>query len=283
MPENPEIIARLADGATPEDAIRPFLFHGSGEPLEGAMRPGAYDGVFWTADCPAVAQCYIPRSGGQTSICIQSHRLGERVRPARNDSLHAAAVQKCGREPDVEWDAIGNSRSWTIPTGWPTHAELLSWFREELGYASAAVDVPFWAASSFEGGRDRFLREDHRLQGSLLVVDGRDLNFYDHATGREGDLQDPDHNRLGLFRRVEAAGYDGIVINDFCQSPAWGNVGHRSWGVFASAMARVEWASVPAVSFDWPEERGGLSRTVTPEFEKAWRGAVETRAAPWVP
>lgn len=280
MPENKDILSRIGDHTTPGNAIMPFLFHGSGEPLEGPMRPGGYDGVFWTADTPAVAQCYIPRSSGRVMVDFPAYQLDQRVRPAMNDSVYQAAIQMSGVRPEVEWDAYGASKSWTIPKGWPTNRELLSWFQDNLGYADAIPDKAFWAASQFNQGQDTLLHRDFRLQGSLLTVDGRHLNFFDHAQGREGDLQDPDHNKLDLFRRVEAAGYDGIIIPDFCQSPAWGNVGHLSWGIFPSAMADLEWVSVPAVAFDWPEDQGGLSQTVTPEFEIAWQCARDAAETP---
>ena len=42
------------------------LFHGTLERFWGTPRPGGYDGVLWAAESPAVAQSYIPKSGGRT-------------------------------------------------------------------------------------------------------------------------------------------------------------------------------------------------------------------------
>ena len=273
MPEDPSLLARLAGAGTPEEAMAPFFFHGSAEPLDGPMHTGGFDGVFWMADCPAVAQCYIPRSGGASLVSIPRYQMGERVRPSRHSDLYRAAILLAGSEPDVEWDAVGQSRSWTIPPGWPTYGAMLEWLRDDLGYAEAAPDVAFWARTSTQDGQTRYMHSDWRIPGTLLAVEARDLRFLDRAGGREADLQVPDHLDLDLFRRAEGAGYDGIVINDFCQSPAWGNVGHRSWGVFASAMHKIRYAAIPAVAFDWPEEHGGLGARTTPEFTAAFEAA----------
>jgi hypothetical protein len=283
MPEDNSLLNRLSESATAEAGMEPFLFHASGEPIEGDMHPGGYDGVFWTASCPAVAQVYIPRTGGASLVAIPSYQLHERVRPSLNSDLYKAAIRLAGEQPDVEWSGTGEAKSWSIPQRWPTYGDMLTWFRDTLGYAEAAANHPFWARTHWEGGGTVFAPAAYKMPGSLMVVDAKHLNFYDYARGREGDLQSPDHNKLDMFRRVEAAGYQGIVINDFCQSPAWGNVGHLSWGVFPSALRHVKWARIPATAFDWEETPGGLNETVTPEFRAAFEhahAAVRGQPAP---
>lgn len=280
MPEDPTLLDRLAEAADAEEAMAGLMFHGTAEPLDGPLRPGGYDGVFWTADNPAVAQNYIPRSGGSALVQVQGYELRDRVRPSMHSAQTRAAVIMSGTMPDVEWGTDGRARSWTIPPGWPTNGELLEWFRETLGYEDARPDRGFWAMTRGVGETLEFLPADHRMPGQLMICDLAGLRLFDAASGREGDLQDPDHKDLDLFRRVEARGWDGIVINDFCQSPVHGNVGHRSWGVFASAMDRVRWAAVPAVHFDWGTEPGALRQRLTPEFEEAVRLARETGYGP---
>ena len=97
------------------------------------------------------------------------------------------------------------------------------------------------------------------MPGRLLVTLREGLNLHDHAAGGDGDLMDPEYHDLELFRRLESEGFDGVVINDFLQDDAHGNVGHRSYGLFAATAARIPWIEIPAVNRPWI---GGAESTI---------------------
>ncbi len=201
------------------------------------------------------------------------------------DQWTRLAIQLGHAEPVVdrwEWHAqsMGRAERWSVPKDWPTYGQLVERL-VAMGYPPPTeTGFNAWIAAESHGGVDVFLPASHRVEGRLFLLpktdrDGNPLRLCDLTQGREGDLTDPDYHRLASFRRAEAKGYDGIVINDFCQSKDWGNVGHRSVGLFAKTLERMDWAVVPAASFDWPKERGGMAVTVTPEFERLF----EERAA----
>jgi hypothetical protein len=87
----------------------------------------------------------------------------------------------------------------------------------------------------------------------------------------------PNYPIVDGFRRVEARGFDGVVINEFRQSEIHGDVAHRSIGLFASGLGKIRYAAIPARHFGWPESAGGGASTATPEFAAAWRNAIGSR------
>lgn len=278
------ILDRLAEAGSAREAARLFHFHGTMEKFESDPAGGGYDGVFWCADSPAVAQCYIPASGLESLMSKGGYQLGERVRPDRHSDWYGMVVQMGRESPSVEWGPNDQARSWAVPPGYPTYGDVCDWIEGTLGYPNEARypdrERAYRIKVTYEGGRQAFLPSAHMAPGRLLVVDGlADLRFLDMAAGRDGDLTDLDYHKIRTFRRAEAEGYDGVIINDFCQSRTHGNVGHLSWGVLPGALHRIRHAVIPAIRFDWPED-APCSETGTPEFEAAW---LEKRSLAPVP
>ena len=280
--EDRGILDRLSGAGSPEEAVGLFHYHGTVEDFSDAPRGGGFDGVFWCAGSPAVAQCYIPASGGESILVASGHELRERVRPSRSSAWYDLVVAMGYGSPDVEWGPDGRARSWAVPDGSPTYGEVADWLEAGLGYGNESrnpgMERFYRVKTSFSSGTPVYLPASHLEPGRLFVVDGiPGLRLLDMAAGGEGDLMDPDHLKLEAFAAARDRGYDGIVINDHCQSRTWGNVGHRSWGVLPAAMGKISWAEIPAVRFDWPEGASGCSRAVTPEFEAEW---LSRRASP---
>lgn len=271
------ILDRLAQARDAEEAMRGLHFHGTGETFDGALRGGGFDSILWCADSPAVAQCYIPSSGLESLLSVNGWKLSERVRPDQHSDWYAL-VRAMGMEsPNVEWDHLGQARSWAIPAGYPTYGEVCDWIERHLGYENDARhpnrERSYRVKTAINEGKMEFLPADYAAPGRLFLIEGiRELRLLDMATGRDGDLQDPDHLKLAAFRRAEAQGWDGVVINDFCQSRTHGNVGHLSWGVLPSALDKIRYVSVPAVRFDWAEDAPSSQRQ-TPDFEAALEAA----------
>lgn len=278
------ILDRLASPGSPEAAMRGLHFHGTGDSFEGSLRGGGFDDVLWCADSPAVAQCYIPASGLESMLSVHGYKLSERVRPDLHSDWYAL-VRAMGLEsPDVEWDHLGQAKSWAIPAGYPTYGEVCDWLEGHLGYENDARHPErqrsYRVKTTIEDKQSVFLPADHMAPGRLFVVEGvGELRLLDMATGRDGDLQDPDHLKLAAFRRAEAQGWDGVVINDFCQSRTHGNVGHLSWGVLPSALHKIRYAVVPAVRFDWAAGEDCRQRS-TPAWEAALEAARLLPAGP---
>lgn len=224
------------------------LFHGTIEPIKGALRPGG-DRILWFADDPRIAQLYIPRAG--TSMFTDPERL---TRPSRNPF-----VLEIQRElgihydlDDVEWDARGDPRSWPLPEGWDrtVRAEDVKAALEARGYEPYA-GRGLWASYrlyfSFVDEKPVLLPPGGTVLGALYVAFPRaDLHVAD-LTELGGDLMDPAHLWLSRFRALDERGFDGVLINDYAQSEAWGNLGHKSLGIFPDATDLLEIeAVVPA-------------------------------------
>lgn len=245
------------------------LFHGTVKDFESPA-VGGFDRVFWTAGSSAVAQTYIPASTS-TMLWQQGQQLAhERVWPVKGDPAYSVAVSHMGKAvPHIEWDGSGRARSWVIPEGWPTYGEVEAYLRDELGYEVQDGRTRL-KLLRYDTVRDAhvFAPASNAAAGSLWIVEGAEsLRIYDFVTGREGDLQSPDYNRLGLFRRLEDEGWDGIRIHDFTQSEQWGTVGHESVGFFSAALSKLRFTRIEARHFDWPNFRTALTDVLdTPEY-----------------
>lgn len=213
------------------------LFHGSIEPVKGPLRAGG-DQVLWFADDPKIAQLYIPRAG--SSMITEPDNLRW---PNENPSVRAIQ-HALGIDYDldaVEWDARGRPTSWPLPSGWdrmPTTRQVDQRIRD-LGYTPHRGGV--YPAYRFYFDRDdNILPPGGAVEGELFVAaPTRDMRIVD-VTDLGGDLMDPAHLWIPLFRQLDELGYDGVVINDYAQSEAWGNFGHRSLGLFPAAIRDLE-------------------------------------------
>lgn len=214
------------------------LFHGTIEPIEGAFRPGG-DQLLWFADDPKIAQLYIPRAG--LSVFSGPMNL---VRPNRDP--HVQAIQHAlGIDYDlgaIEWDARGEPRSWPLPEGWDRLVQPEDIFERltDLGFEPDAGRGK-WATYRFYFDHDgSVMPPGGAAQGELFITaPTRDLRIAD-VTDLGGDLMNPAHLWIPLFRQLDELGYDGVLINDYAQSEEWGNFGHRSLGVFGSAIPDLE-------------------------------------------
>lgn len=253
------------------------LFHGTLGGLDGPPRPGGYDQVWWTAETSAVAQCYIPATGGTTYVSVSAYELDQGVRPSPTSPLYALACELGPAATGVEVDGQGRVRSWRMPAGYLTNREVVRHIEDVLGYKNrgiggdCAYELRTLGWDPVRGAK--VVAAEYKAPGSLVIVTGgfEAMRLYDASTG-ESDLTDLQYHRTELFRQLKGAGYDGVVIDDFCQSKTWGNVGHRSVGFFAPAIERLVLEVVPAVRFDWGESRQDLQVVDTPEYA-AWLAA----------
>lgn len=245
-----EILARIANAADTGGAPEGLLFHGTCERIEGRLRPGG-DGILWTSDTSVIAQQYIPAAGIEV-MCSQPlpYEMDSRVRPDLNSALYGLACEISGTTvDDVERDAFGFVTSWRIPDGWPTYAAVIEHIEGILGY-SAGSNGCYWLKATVEGGIERIMPANWKMDGRLFVAMADGLHFKDIRVGEESDLTLYEHNNLDGFRQAEDEGYDGVVINDFAQTTHFGNFGHKSYGLNARALDSMAWISLPAARFD---------------------------------
>ena len=93
----------------------------------------------------------------------------------------------------------------------------------------------------FIDGVETILPADYRSKGRLFILKPkRDFKIFDYAKDSESDLSNPDYHKIGLFRKVEQSGYDGIKIHDFAQVESEGNFGHTSIGIFANSIKDLD-------------------------------------------
>lgn len=274
-------------GAQPA-ALPPRLFHGTVEPLEGPIRPGGYDGVFWTADNSAVAQTYIPCAGSTVTCSVTSYEMDYAVSPPRRQGSDSDPFRVLARRigpvaHDPRYDEHGRLQSWKVPDGAVTYRQVCEYIERELGYGNRddlcvggdrcyTLLTDGWDDVSRE---DRIVAADFRKKGTLLIVEGHEqMRLLDISRG-EGDLTDPQYHRLKIFEQAAADGYDGIAIDDFCQTKSRGNVGHRSWGFFAHAIPKLRIETIEACNFDWGPGWSDTRVTDTPEYAAWLSGRAE--------
>lgn len=213
------------------------IFHGSIEPIQGRLRPGG-DQVLWFADDPKIAQLYIPRAGSSMITGADNLRWPDQ------DPKIRMIQHMLGIDYDldaVEWDERGRPKSWPLPVGWtdmPTRQQIDQRIRD-LGYAPyhGGIYPSYQFYFDIDGS---VLPPGGAVKGELFVVaPTQDLRIAD-ITDLGGDLTNPAHLWTSLFRQLEDLGYDGVVINDYAQSEEWGNLGHRSLGIFSHALGELE-------------------------------------------
>lgn len=252
------------------------LFHGTSCRFD---RPhvGGSDGVFWTAASSAVAQNYIPVCGSTIYTGVMDGlQLRERVWPKQYDVFTAVAALMGCTPREVTWDNFGRASTYTYPPNWPTYSEVQRYIEDSLGYkcegnGSKGYEMKF-------DGWDSLTKQplikpaNFFIPGELLVIEGHQaLRIFDMRHG-EGDLQDPQHRKIDAFERLRKSGWDGVVIKDFAQSKAWGNVEHDSFGFFAHAIEHLKIEKISAKNFDWGPNGGDLGVSMTPQYE-SWLNA----------
>lgn len=235
-----EEISRRIAAVESDDCLKRsnLLFHGTCEPFEGDLEPSSHDRVLWFAEAPIFAQAYIPAYGASAIVTKPDDwTLQNRVRPDKNSfwTEFASTFMKA-EMPIVDYDHSGMAKSWSIPHGWPTYGECLRTL-EAMGYdfssGHARIKISKW-----EGISRHYVEAAWMKPGRVYVTTSDNLNLLDLSIS-EGNLSDPMHKRIDLFREAEMRGYDGIIINDFAQSEDCGNVDHRAVGLFAGACPRA--------------------------------------------
>jgi len=253
---------------TREELLARALFHGTAEPIEGPLHGGGYDGVLWTVDCPAIAQTYVPEAG-ITAFWSGDEWLADDVvvpegttgRLACQMGYVAEVLQREGDRPH------GRVRSWRYtqgpegpglpgtPVPSPRHRDVLRYVRDVLGYAPSAGTKALFELKERSRGEDggfEFMPASYRMSGALYVLLPQEpLRLYDLAAGREGDLTALEYQKHEVFGKAAVAGFDGVRINDFMQSPSQGNYGHVSLGLLPAGIAKVTATPVPCTHFDY--------------------------------
>ena len=203
-------------------------------------------------------------SGRSSAVC----------QPGRS-GLYAFALQM-GFPPasEISCDFLGLAQSFVSPAGYPRYAAIVEKLTA-MGYPPDARGA-FTAWVKYERGEDGVevvQPASYQREGRLFVVDCvAELRLADLADEQERDLMEPDYDKLDAFRRVEARGFDGVVINEIPASPraTATSVIVRS-ACSRGALGKIRYAAIPARHFDWPESGVGGASKATPEFAAAWR------------
>ena len=252
-----------------------LVFHGTCERLDGPLRGGGYDGVFWAAETPSVAQSYIPRAGVIRLLSVpRDYLLEDGLRPTEpGDPIMTWALERCGaswEDLDVESDGR-RPPPWRNLPGWPRHADLVDWIARDLGYGLPEDGVWQIACDRDPTGGEVFRPAGWSMPGQLLVLHVPDLEIIDPPWSEEGLGLKP-HNRLEDFRHFAREGVEAFHMSDLLQSEALGNVGHRAIGLLPSALARAEWIAIPAARHDG-EDLSVFTEPMTAEFARLLEAA----------
>ena len=229
------------------------LFHGTCEEIDGDLRGGGYDGVFWTADRPTVAQAYIPRSGITTWYHKSDVYDRERpLPPCQNDSVTmrwALEVSGATREDlDITWNGL-RPASWTIPPGWPTEGDWDDHV-ESLGYEACSRGSYEVSKQYGKDGVERLMPADWQLPGQLIIAIPRPGFEVKDPEWSEDALGYDTHNRVGDFDDFSRAGTLAFRMTDQLQSDYLGNVYHEAVGVLPAGISTIDWLAIPAVRHD---------------------------------
>lgn len=260
------------------------LFHGTGEPLDGTLRGGGYDGLLWTARSAGIAQTYLPAAGA--SVLYSAPReweMDQPVAPRWNEhDLEIRLARQMGHEFRIHETAEnGQVLSWSWPGAEraPTKGEIFRYITETLGYAPRPGRDAYQLLLSSESDteRDPAVRPDEiqpaawRRQGTLaILLPTEELRILDMAATGESDLMDLQYHSHAVFSEAREAGFHGVRIHDFAQSTVAGNVPHRSIGLFPAGIERVRIHTMPAVHHDW----GDRFQDETPDLVTGHQAAV---------
>lgn len=232
------------------------LYHATGEDIVGELRGGGYDGVLWTAYTPDVAQTYIPDAGSSTRYRKPSdYEMNDGIRISYINDFPINVARQMGYVFDIELDQYNRVSSYGCKKDGeyskaPTYSELWGYLTESLGYVpddDGMIDVK----GRFVGGEYEYISADYKMPGKLYVISGvSQLKLMDISKG-ESDLTNLQYHKLDLFKQFESDGYDGVIIDDFCQTKKYGNLGHQSVGIFPSGISKLECRSIFATHHEW--------------------------------
>ena len=257
-----------------------ILFHGTCETINGAPRGGPYDGVFWTAPTPNVAQAYIPRSGIISMASEPDEYDREhRVPPDQHDSwVMKWALKRAGvtREAlQVEWNGL-RPYSWSIPKDWPTMGDLDDYIKSQ-GYKADHRGI-YKLFTSYTDDGEVLRPADWSMPGHLLIILPNDMEIR-HPEWSEEALGYSNHNRIGDFARFSEDGLDAIRMQDQLQSDYMGNLYHEAVGILPEGLKKLNWLAIPAVRHDgedpdaWrlpeTEEFTALMKMLNPQYRTA--------------
>lgn len=276
----------LSDGQNPGrvlDALRScesfadikalgILFHGTCERIEGPLRGGGYDEVFWAADRPSVAQSYIPRAGSSTWISEpESYNRNHSIQPHKHIGFVMSwALERAGvtlDDLDISWNGQ-QAAAWSVPDGWPTEGDLDDMIRG-LGYKASDWGM-YTILTSYAEGREVWMPADWNIPGQLIIAlpdgdfDLRDPRWSEDALGYTS------HNRVADFKSFAEADLHAFYMEDQLQSDFLGNVGHQSVGILPEGLKRLSWLAIPAIRHDG-EDLDVFRNPETPEFIKFMR------------
>lgn len=231
-----------------------ILFHGTCEEITGELGGGGYDGVFWTAHSPDIAQAYIPKSGVTTWIHAPgADERDDRLMPAQNNGwLMRWALAKAGvtlEDLDITWNGLRPS-SWTIPPGWPTEGDLDNHVKS-LGYEADGMGL-YTVSLSYRDGIEQIMPADWKLPGHLIVVLRKDMEITDPVWSEDALGYAP-HNRIADFDRFCEAGIKAFRMGDQLQSSFQGNVDHEAVGILQSGREGLSWLAIEATRHDGPD------------------------------
>jgi hypothetical protein len=245
-----------------------FLFHGTIEALAGPLYGGGYDGVFWTAEAPAIAQSYIPRAGASMIVGRPDiWEMDDALRPSLDDGpiMDWALARANATKEDLDIGADGyRVTSWRNLPGWPKQKDLVAWIESELGYEPKSYGTWEILCDRVDG-REVFRPASWSREGTLIIALAPDLKV-DEPQWSEDALGYKNHNRVGDFARFAEEGRDAFSMHDQLQSEYWGNVGHRAIGILPAGLSKLDWIAIPACRHDGPDVDWSTARE-TVEFE----------------
>jgi len=151
------------------------------------------------------------------------------------------------KELEVEYNALNN--------GYEKEIEKRL---EAMGYEPYLKGRPGDQSYRFYLEGRRVLPPGGSADGRLFIgTTTRDMTLWLKARG-EGDLMNVQYHDVRGFRDARDEGLDGVMIDDFAQSEAHGNLGHLSVGLFSPALKDVRFKQVPATYEEY--DRSGKTK-----------------------
>jgi hypothetical protein len=270
----------LRTHATPRQATKGLLFHGTVEPFETPLRATGWERLLWFAEGPEIAQSYCPESGSECMVSFLRFALDERFVP--HGDMDARIFGLMGfdiAEMDAERDEYGRMCSYRLLKDHPTNRQAKE-FIEGLGYVFEGESCWIKMRLKDEGG-DEIMPADWRIPGRLHILQRpSDLRLHDLQSSADGGLTGRQWMRTDLFEKLADSGdWDGIIIDDIHQSKKMGHFGHRSIGLFQPTIDRLSHHAIDCVNVEpWDVWKAEDGRT-TPEFDALHAGACAKREA----